>query len=81
MERRHMPKNRKPLTDREKWNNLNKALAEDVLKDENPPEISDAEVKRVREKIEDAVEKSSHVARMEEKLAKEARRKKAKYIN
>jgi hypothetical protein len=81
MERRHMQKNRKPLTDRERWNNLCKALAEDALKDKNPPDLSDAEIKRVREKIEQGVEKTSHVARMEEKLAKEAERRKRNYIN
>lgn len=74
-----MPKSRKPLTDREKFKNLCDALAEDALKD-NPPEMSDNEVKRVREKLKDAVTES-HVSRMEKQLAKEAQRKKGKYIN
>jgi hypothetical protein len=74
-----MAKKGKPLTDREKWKNLCDALAEDTLND-NAPEISDAEVKRAREKAKDAVVES-HVARIEKKLAKEAQRKKNKHIN
>lgn len=43
--------------------------------------VSDVDVKRVREKIKDAIEKSGYVGRMEAKLAKEAQRRKGKYIN
>jgi hypothetical protein len=74
-------KRENPRSDLETWNNLCKALAEDSLKDKNPSELSEEEIKRVQEKINDAIEKTSHVARMEEKLAKEAERRKRKYIN
>jgi hypothetical protein len=74
-----MPRERKPLTGPEKWRDLCDALAEDALKD-NPPELSDADVKRLREKLKDAVTEN-HVSSMEKKLAKEAQRKKGKYIN
>lgn len=41
------------LTDRERWNNLCAAAAEDVLHDERPPDVSAGEVARIRERIFD----------------------------
>ena len=71
-------KKRKLPSSQQKWKNLCAAMAEDALKD-NPPEISKAEVERVRENFKEAVA-DSYVARMEKSLAKK-KHPMNKYIN
>jgi hypothetical protein len=71
------PKNKKDLSPHQKWKNLCDTLADDVLKDD-APEVSDTEIKELREKLSGAAV-DSHIAQMEKRLAKETQRRKNKY--
>lgn len=71
--------NRRRYSASKVWKNLCDALAEDVLK-EGPPEITDAEVERIREELKSAMA-GSHIARIEKRVAREQQRKKNKYLN
>jgi hypothetical protein len=89
-------KDRMTTKERARWEEMRKALdesrideaqAKDFLErlraslaEPEPPEMSGAEINRVREKIHELAAEG-FVARMERALAKDARRKKGKFIN